>query len=112
MATISLTAMLGSGTYDDVSGVVSFTIAPALPNDESVVLGICEKLEATAQNKRTNINFPISQKAFPDSPDLAITARSNADSSVTETQIEKIYQFVGWYKAPQIVAENAVNNND
>lgn len=112
MATIDLTAMLGSGTYDDITGNVTFTVATGLILDESVVIAICDKLESRALSKRTDINFPISEKAFPDNPSSAITARSNVDGTVTETQIERQLNLVCWYKAPTLTASNAVNNND
>jgi len=115
MATIDLSALTGTSgdQYDDVTGQITLTIPVGLPNEESTILGLVETLETLAQNKRSNLDFPISEKAFPDDPIYSYVSRSDgATTPTTETQIERQFQFVGWYVAPTVTATNAVNDND
>lgn len=118
MATINLKTWLTSNkfttaTYDDVSGNVTINIATGITTDENVIKELILALEESAQNKRTVLNSPISEKAFADDPQFAFVSRSDEGvTPVTEVQIEYQPQFVLWLKSPDILASDAVNDND
>lgn len=110
MATLDCSAYLGNtASYDDVSGDLTLDMGAGL-TPEKIVLKLLETIETLAQNKRSNINFPICEKQFPDLPPTSIVSRTNG--TLTETQIQRIYQFVGMYVMTEPTFNNAINPND
>ena len=105
-------ATIASASYDDATGNLTFNLPTGITTEENVLLQLILAIEESAQNQRTNLNMPISQKAFPDNPAYALVNRSNADASVTELQIERVVQFNVWQVAPDLSLANAVNDND
>jgi hypothetical protein len=117
MATINLKTWLTSNrfttaSYDDVTGIISLEIDPALPRDEEVIKNMIFGIEESCNGKRTNLNSPISEKSFPDNPKFNFVNRENADASLTELQIEYNPQIVLWLKSVDILTAEAVNDND
>jgi hypothetical protein len=97
--------------YDTVTGYLTLELPTGLTH-EQVILLILENIEAKAQNKRNNIDFPICEKSFPDNPNVTIVNRTNSDNSQSENQIERLFQFVGMYKLNTPTYVNAVNDDD
>lgn len=112
MAVIDTSAIISNSNYDDVSGVFSVTLSAGYTLKEEAVVALLLAIESSAQGKRTNLDMPISEKAFPDSPADSIVSRANSDGSVTENQIEKMFQFVGWFKQTDLLPANAVSDAD
>lgn len=117
---------LQSWSYDDATKTLTIDCSssasiPATPtNGEAVLLGVLNDLEIAAKNKIYSPNYPISEPLPFNNPDLTsetnyqFYSRTNAEESptVTETQIIKVFSFVGWFKGTAPTAANAVNDND
>lgn len=105
-------AKINTVSYDDTTGDLTFNISTGIALEENVLKELLIGFEESAQNQRTNLDSPISQKAFPDSPAYAFVNRTNADGSVTQLQVERVLQFVLWLTAPDLDTVDAVNDND
>lgn len=110
--TIDVTALFTlPATYDDTTGDLTITCASGLIK-EQVVETVLRNIESAAQNKRADINFPISQKGFADNPQVSIVNRTNSDGTASENQREYIPQLVLWYKEPTLSSSDVVVDSD
>jgi hypothetical protein len=112
MATLDCSPYLGNtASYDDTTGILTLAMGVGL-TEEKVTLKLLETVETQAQNKRTNLNYPICEKSYPDNPSISIVNRENATATASENQIERTFQFVGMYTMTTPSYTNAVNPDD
>ena len=112
MPTLDVSPYLGNtASYDTDTGILSLNMGMNL-SEEKVTLKLLESIETQAQNKRTELNYPICNKNFPDNPAISFVNRENATATASETQVERVYQFVGMYVSTNPSFENAVNPDD